>query len=98
MRRRSRVSLSKNMRKGVQMRMKNGTYQASSAPYGYRLEKNGTLVVEPDEAEIVKRIFEEFICGKSTALIACELQKEVISKRYGNPSLDQKRHCLHLVK
>lgn len=79
------VSLSKNMRKGVQMRMKNGTYQASSAPYGYRLEKNGTLVVEPDEAEIVKRIFEEFICGKSTALIACELQKEVISKRYGNP-------------
>mgnify|MGYP001625162075 FL=1 len=78
------VSISKNMRKGVQMRMQNGTYRTPCAPFGYRLGDRG-LVIEPNEAEIVKRIFREFISGKSTLSIATELQQEAIPKRYGNP-------------
>lgn len=78
------VSISKNMRKGIQMRMQNGTYRAPCAPFGYRLGDHG-FVIETGEAEIVKRIFREFINGKSTSSIAAELQQEAVPKRYGNP-------------
>ena len=50
------------------MAQKNGEYVGSMAPYGYRCEKvNGIhkLTPEPEAAEIVRRIFEEYASGKS---------------------------------
>ena len=50
------------------MAQKNGEYVGSMAPYGYRCEKvNGIhkLIREPEAAEIVSRIFEEYASGKS---------------------------------
>lgn len=35
------ISISKNMRKGAVMRMKNGTFRLSQAPYGYYLDEKG---------------------------------------------------------
>ena len=40
------VSISKNMRKGVQMRMQNGTYRTPCAPFGYRLGDRGVSLRE----------------------------------------------------
>ena len=45
---------------------KNGEYVGSTAPYGYCVEKvNGIykLIVEPESAKIVRRIFEEYASG-----------------------------------
>lgn len=45
---------------------KNGEYVGSTAPYGYCVEKiNGIykLMVEPEAAKIVRRIFEEYASG-----------------------------------
>lgn len=51
------ISISKNMRKGAVMRMKNGTFRLSQAPYGYYLDEKGILIVQQEESKIVQRIF-----------------------------------------
>lgn len=50
---------------------------------GYRYH-NGTLVIEPGEAEIVRRIFREYLSGKGVVTIANRLNADGIVTRYGN--------------
>lgn len=57
------MTISKNCKKGARMRMSKGTYVSSNPPYGYRLINN-ELVIEENEAEIVRRIFREYLSGK----------------------------------
>ncbi len=66
------MTISKNCKKGARMRMSKGTYVSSNPPYGYRLVNN-ELVIEENEAEIVRRIFREYLGGKGYSTIAKEL-------------------------
>ena len=50
---------------------------------GYRL-KDGVLTVVPEEAELVKKIFAEFIAGDSIGGIAKELNREKIPAAYSD--------------
>ena len=50
---------------------------------GYRL-KDGKLHIVPEEAEIVRRIYREFLAGKSMMQIAKDLNKDEIKPRYGD--------------
>lgn len=50
----------------------NGTFRYSKAPFGYDLV-DGTFVVNPDRAPIVKEIFDAVLAGKGTPTIAKEL-------------------------
>jgi DNA invertase Pin-like site-specific DNA recombinase len=78
---RESMSISGNMMRGNQMRMKSGTFIASSTPYGYRL--NGqVLEIHPGEAEIVKRIFADYLSGKGQQFIADELNAEGIPSHF----------------
>ena len=79
------VSISKNLRRGAVMRMKNGTFRLSQAPYGYRLDAEGRLCPQPEEAAIVRRIYDEFLSGMSIREIACKLESEGIPKLRGEP-------------
>lgn len=65
-------SISKNTRWGVQKRMAQGTYIASSAPYGFRLA-DGILVIQQDEAAVIRRIFDAYLTGLTPAEIADRL-------------------------
>lgn len=56
------VSISQNMQWSIRKRMQNGTYIASNQPYGYD-KINGRLVINEAEAEIVRRIFNEYLSG-----------------------------------
>ena len=67
-------SISGNVRWGVQKRMQDGTYVASSAPYGYRLV-NLQLEIQPEEAEIVRWIFKRYLAGANIQEIARELNE-----------------------
>ena len=67
-------SISGNVRWGVQKRMQDGTYVASSAPYGYRLV-NLQLEIQPEEAEIVRWIFKRYLEGANIQEIARELNE-----------------------
>ena len=51
---------------------------------GYRYE-NGKLIVVPEQAEIVRRIFELYLSGFGIMAIAKALNAEDAKTRYGNP-------------
>ena len=51
---------------------------------GYDKDENGNLVINPEQAEIVKRIFREYLEGASCQKIAKGLERDGISTVRGN--------------
>lgn len=77
-------SISDNNRWAIQKRFEDGSYKYSSAPYGYDLY-NGTLVINKEEAKVVKDIFKSFLNGNGIRKIANELnEKGIPPKRINN--------------
>ena len=76
------ISISKNMRWSIERRMKNGTFLASSTPYGYKLE-NRKFVIADDEAKIVRWIFDSYLSGMGKKEIADKLNSQNTPKRKG---------------
>lgn len=74
------ISISKNMRKGAVMRMKNGTFRLSQAPYGYRCGEESVLIVHEKESKVVQWIFQNYLSGKGLEQIAAELNKQQTPK------------------
>lgn len=72
------VSISQNMQWSIQRRMRSGTYIVSQLPYGYR-KVDGKFVID-EEAEIVRRIFAEFLQGNSLNAICMGLNDDGIRK------------------
>ena len=62
-------SIALNVRIGTRNKMRNGTYIQVNAPYGYSY-KDKSLVINEEQAEIVRKIFAEYIAGKGTTEIA----------------------------
>ena len=50
---------------------------------GYDKDYDGNLVINPEQAKVVKRIFYEWLTGKSTIEIARELTKEGLKNGIG---------------
>ena len=76
-------SISSNCRWGIQKRFQDGTYRISTAPYGYDV-KDGNLVINEDEAEVVREIFSLYLTGEGIRSIADSLNSRGIStKRAG---------------
>ena len=76
-------SISQNQRLANRKRMEMGEYISSSVPYGFRLINKETVVYEP-EAEIVRKIYTDYLNGKSTTEIANELTAKKILTKRGN--------------
>ena len=78
---RESLSIAGNLRRGVRMRMKTGDFLPSSAPYGYRLNtKARTLEIEPDQAEVVTRIYAAYLAGRGIQDIADTLNREKVPR------------------
>ena len=73
------LSISKNLRWGIQKRMQDGTYINRSSAYGYRYEDRKHIV---DEAavETVRRIFSDYLKGSGVKEIAEALTEETGEK------------------
>lgn len=72
-------SLSKNVKLGLQFRYQNGEVQVNHNRFmGYTKDEKGHLVIEPEEAEIVKRIYLEYLQGASLKQIGEGLQEDGI--------------------
>lgn len=92
------VSISENSKWAVQKRFQNGTFIISYPPYGYK-NVNGEMVIVPEQAEIVKRIFEDTLAGKSTHVIAKELNEQgIVSKKGGKWSPGAVNAIIHNEK
>lgn len=76
------TSISENNKWSIKKRFENGTYKLGYVPYGYRWE-NGEIIVDPEQAVIVKRIFSELLAGKGTDAIAKSLNSENVPTKKG---------------
>ena len=63
------LSISKNMKWGIRKKMQAGTYVNCATPFGYR-QQNHQLVLERNEAAIVRLVFEKYLSGVGIAEIA----------------------------
>ncbi len=73
------ISNSENLRWSYQRRMASGDFITCRAPYGYRL-KRGMLEIYEPEAEVVRRIFREYLSGKGKQQIIDGLKADGIIK------------------
>lgn len=76
------ASISQNSTWSIQKRFQNGSY-VGTTPYGYS-KADGKMFIVSDEAEIIKRIFSEFLSGKGSSTIARGLNKDKIPASRGN--------------
>lgn len=67
-----------NNRWSVEKRFKDGTFIIGTPAYGYRNDGEGNLVIVEGEAETVRWIFEAYLNGLGTYMIAKELNRKGI--------------------
>jgi DNA invertase Pin-like site-specific DNA recombinase len=85
---------SNNMRISVRIRMEKGDYLSPSEPYGYRLEGR-TLMIIPEQAEVVRRIYAAYLSGQGKDDIADELNKAGVPRTKGANRLAPKYGGVH---
>ncbi len=73
------VSISDNLRWSYKRRMESGDFITCRAPYGYKLSKGMLEIYEP-EAEVVRRIFREYLSGKGKQQIIDGLNTDGVTK------------------
>lgn len=79
-------SLSKNTKMGIQYRFQQGKVMVNTRNFlGYDKDEEGHLIINPAEAEIVKRIFREYLEGASCMKIARGLERDGIRTARNNP-------------
>ena len=72
-------SMSENIKLGLQYRYQQGKVQVNHNRFlGYTKDENGNLVIDPEQAEIVKRIYREYLEGSSMDKIAAGLMADGI--------------------
>ena len=72
-------SLSQNVKLGLQYRYQNGEVQVNHNRFlGYTKDENRHLIIEPTEAEVVKRIYREYLEGSSLGQIGKSLEADNI--------------------
>lgn len=78
-------SLSANVRLGIQFRNQQGKVQVNHNRFlGYTKDEDGKLIIDPEEAEIVRRIYAEYLDGASFLQIKRHLEADGIRNGAGN--------------
>lgn len=78
-------SLSANVRLGLQFRNQQGKVQINHKRFlGYTKDKEGKLIIVPEEAEIVRRIYAEYLDGRSFLQIKTGLENDGVLNGAGN--------------
>lgn len=79
-------SLSQNVKLGLQYRYQQGKVQINHNRFlGYTKDADGNLVIDPEQAEIVKRIYREYLEGLSMDKISAGLEADGILTGAGKP-------------
>ncbi|MBR3622861.1 MAG: recombinase family protein, partial [Selenomonadaceae bacterium] len=75
-------SISENVKWGKRKKFSQGHTKGIIPPCGYKCQDDEWIIV-PEEAEIVKRIFNEYLSGKAKTALADEFKAEGIRNRSG---------------
>lgn len=90
-------SLSQNVKLGLQYRYQQGKVQINHNRFlGYTKDTEGNLIIDPEQAEIVKRIYREYLEGLSMDKIAAGLERDGIltgagGKKWHTSTISPKR-------
>ena len=76
-------SVSENMKWRIKKEFEEGNLWGGADCYGYKVE-NKQFIINPEEAELVKRIFEMYVAGLGTQAIANKLNEEGIKPKFAN--------------
>lgn len=76
------ISISNNMRWSYRERMQKGNFSTCKAPFGFKLVEND-LIINEEEAVVVRWIFDNYLDGMGKQEIAEELTKKAVPKREG---------------
>lgn len=97
------LNQSQNVKWGIRRKIENGTSAIFDRPcYGYSVDEHGDFTVIPEEATVVRRIYNEYLDGKSILKIKAALEKSNIlspsgkqtwSKRTIELMLKNKKYC-----
>ena len=91
------VSISQNQRISYQRRMERGEFITCYAPLGYRIVDGKNLEIVPEEAELVRWMFNSYLSGHSTEWISRELKAKGVPTASGRggwqPQTIQKLLC-----
>lgn len=72
-------SLSQNVKMGLQFRYQDGKVQVNHNHFlGYTKDKDGNLIIDEEEAKVVKRIYREYLSGSSFRDIKNGLERDGI--------------------
>lgn len=88
-----------NQRWGFRARAKKGIYNQPHLPYGYKRDENNEIVIDEEEAEIVRMIYDMYLNqGKSTVKVQEYLNSNNIGNRKWSRSgitliLKNERYC-----
>jgi site-specific DNA recombinase len=79
-----RENLSERVRMGMEQKAREGQWVINVPPYGYELDKaNKTLVINQEEAETVKKIYDLYLSGKGMKKISTFLNQSNITTKSG---------------
>ena len=79
--------ISENTSWGFRARFKQGKFVLNTNRFmGYDKDASGKLVINPDQAAIVRRVFTGFMNGKDPGVIARELNEEGVPGAMGKPA------------
>ena len=77
--------MSQNVKLGFQYRYQQGEITINHNRFlGYTKDDDGHLIIDPTEAEVVKRIFKEYLEGSSLIQVARNLEADGILTGAGN--------------
>lgn len=77
-------SISENAKWAIRERFKRGIGNTRHRTFGYKWV-DGQMVIVPEEADVVKRIFAHFLAGGSHLKMARKLAEEGVTSIHGNP-------------
>ncbi|MFL0252920.1 recombinase family protein [Clostridium neuense] len=78
-------NISENVKWSIQKNFKKGKFEINTKRFlGYDMNDKGKLIVNKEEAEIVKRIYNRYLEGESFKAIKLELEKDNIKTISGN--------------
>ena len=92
-------AIKNGLRKGFQ---DGSSKMAKRKCYGYTINSDGELEINPDEAKVVSWIFERYLAGDSLGKIAAGLERQGILSPTGRPKWNReaiisRRPCSHKV-
>ena len=80
------IQKSKTIKNGLRKGFQDGSSKmARRRCYGYMINPDGELEINPDEAKVVSWIFEQYLAGNSLGKIAAGLERQGIPSPTGRP-------------